>query len=200
MLTELKRSQLYSQELSIVLSGDNDAEYFKWFLASLLYGGRISETIARHTYQAFVAHDLLLPEKILNAGWDYLVYPIMREGGYVRYDGRKSTQILKDCEKLLSDYNGSLKQLHQAAADGRDLEQRLLEFYGVGPVTVNIFLRELRPYWRKADPETLPTVQKLATGLGIDLGRFKRKTITFCRIEAGLMRERRQIVERLHLH
>jgi endonuclease III len=79
----------------------------------------------------------------------------MREGGYVRYDGRKSTQVLRDCERLLTDYRGSLRRLHDAARDARDLEAMLLTFYGVGPVTVNIFLRELRPYWGKADPEPL---------------------------------------------
>ncbi len=51
----------------------------------------------------------------------------MREGGYVRYDGRKSTQVLRDCEELIADYGGSLRRLHETARDARDLEQRLLE-------------------------------------------------------------------------
>lgn len=191
-LAKLKQSPLYSEELGIVLSENDDKEYFKWFLASLLFGGRISETIARHTYQSFAGHDLLTPEKILKAGWDYLVYPIMREGGYVRYDERKSTQILRDCEKLLCEYNGSLKRLHEAAADAGDLEEQLLDFYGVGPVTVNIFLRELRPFWHKANPAPLPIVRELAAALGIDLDRYSPKTLTFCRIEAGLIRHRRK--------
>jgi hypothetical protein len=42
----------------------------------------------------------------------------------------------------------------------------LLDFYGVGEVTANIFLRELRPYWKKADPEPLPIVRRLATTFG----------------------------------
>lgn len=191
-LAELKKSPLYSEELGIVLASDDDSEFFKWFLASLLFGGRISGIIAKHTYHAFAEHDLLTPGKILKAGWDYLVFPIMREGGYVRYDGRKSDQILRDCKKLLGDYHGSLKQLHKAAINSRDLEQRLLAFYGVGSVTMNIFLRELRPFWRKANPAPLPKVQESATKLGIELDRFKPKTLTFCRIEAGLIRQRTQ--------
>jgi len=195
-LTELKKSPLYSEELGIALASDDDREYFKWFLASVLFGGRISETIAKHTYQTFAEHSLLTPGKILQTGWDYLVYPIMREGGYVRYDGRKSTQILRDCEQLLSDYNGSLKQLHEVATDARDLEQRLLAFYGVGPVSVNIFLRELRPFWHKANPMPLPVVRELAAEHGIDLESIKPKTLTFCRIEAGLIRQRKQLSKR----
>jgi NAD(P)-dependent dehydrogenase (short-subunit alcohol dehydrogenase family) len=40
-------------------------------------------------------------------------------------------------------------RLHEAAVGPADLEARLLAFHGVGPITVNIFLRELRPFWEK---------------------------------------------------
>ncbi len=96
----LKQSQLYSEELGIDLSQETDSAYFRWFLASLLFGARISETIAKNTFRAFVRHGLTTPAKIVSAGWDFLVVPVMREGGYVRYDGRKSTQVLRDCETL----------------------------------------------------------------------------------------------------
>ena len=187
MLTELMRSQLYSEELEIKLR-KNDKERFKWFLASVLFGARISETIAKKTFRAFTRYGLLTPQEILKAGWDFLVNPIMREGGYVRYDGRKSKQILRDCETLLDEYGGSLNKLHRISSDHRDLEKRVLAFYGVGPVTMNIFLRELRPYWRKADPDPLPIVRELAQKLMIDLDRYGRHSVTFVRMEAGLIR------------
>jgi len=114
-LAKLRRSLLYSEELGIRLLQKDDREYFKWFLASLLFGARISETIAKQTYRAFSRHRLLTPRRILGAGWDFLVNPVMHEGGYVRYDGRKSTQILRDCEMLLRDYRGSLTRQHEAA-------------------------------------------------------------------------------------
>jgi protease I len=44
----------------------------------------------------------------------------MREGGYIRYDGRKSDQLLQDCRELLEDYQGSLKRLHAAVAIARE--------------------------------------------------------------------------------
>lgn len=191
--TQLKRSPLYAEQLGIRLSADTDSELFKWFLASLLFGGRISETIARHTYQAFEKYNLLNPGTILDAGWDFLVNPVMHEGGYVRYDESKSRQLLRNCQQLLDEYAGSLKRLHALANDAVDLEHRLLSFYGVGPVTLNIFLRELRPYWKKADPEPLTIVDELAEGLGINLANYRRKTLTFCRLEAGLIRHRKDL-------
>ncbi len=187
----LKRSRLYSEELGIDLKKNTDRELFKWFLASILFGARISGTIAENTYKAFERHNLLEPEKILKAGWDFLVYPIMREGGYVRYDGKTSTQILKNCDTLIEEYGGSLRRLHEEARDSEDLENRLISFYGIGPVTANIFLRELRPFWVKSDPDPLPAVKEIARKYRIDIDAYKRKSMTFVRIEAGLLRLRR---------
>lgn len=192
-IEKLEKSPLYSEELGIELGLNEDRELFKWFLASLLFGGRISESIVKSTYGAFVRHGLLAPRKILDAGWEFLVNPIMREGGYVRYDGRKSTQILRDCETLLDQYQGSLKGLHDLSDTSLDLEKRLLDFYGVGPVTVNIFLRELRPHWEKAEPKPLPIVYELAAKIGLDLDSLDRKTISFARVEAGLIRLRSKL-------
>jgi hypothetical protein len=189
----LEKSLLYSEELGIDLAAGSDDAYFRWFLASLLFGARISETTAKNTYGSFVAHGLVRPKSIIAAGWDFLIYPVMREGGYGRYDGRKSTQILHDCDALIAEYGGKLRRLHDAPRNAPDLEQRLLEFYGVGPVTMNIFLRELRPFWAKADPDPLPIVVTLAKRLSIDLARYKRKSLTFARVEAGLIRRRRAL-------
>ena len=191
-IDQLKRSKLYSEELGIKLNERKDDEIFKWFLASILFGARISETIAKNTYKTFEKYRLLTPRKILDAGWAFLVNPIMREGGYVRYDGKTSTQVLKNCETLLKKYNGRLNELHEKVKDSNDLENRLLEFYGIGLITVNIFLRELRPFWKKADPKVLSVVKRRANRLGINLYDYKRKSLKFVRIEAGLIRERKK--------
>ena len=190
-INKLEISRLYSEELNIFLKENNDKELFKWFLASILFGARISETTAKNTYKTFERYELLSPEKILKADWNFLVNPIMREGGYVRYDGKASTQILRNCETLIKGYNGSLKKLHKEAKDSKDLENELTDFYGIGPITVNIFLRELRPFWEKANPKPLPIIKKVARKYKIDLSKYDRKSLTFVRIEVGLLRLRR---------
>jgi hypothetical protein len=187
----LEQSLLYSEELGIDLAKGTDDVYFRWLLASLLFGARISETAAKNTYRAFARHGLTTPAKIVAAGWDFLVSTIMREGGYVRYDGRKSTQVLRDCETLIASYGGNLRRLHDCARDARDLEEKLLTFYGVGPVTANIFLRELRPFWAKAAPDPLPAAGRIAKELGVNLARYDQKSLVFARVEAGLIRRRR---------
>jgi hypothetical protein len=189
-LKQLKSSKLYSEELGIELKKNNDREIFKWFLASILFGTRITEIIAKNTYRTFEKYNLIEPEKILKAGWDFIVNPIMREGGYVRYDFKTSTQILKNCDTLKNEYDGSLKKLHNRAEDNKDLENRLMDFYGIGPVTTNIFLRELRPFWEKSNIEPLPIVKEIAEYFKIELSKYDRKSLKLVRIEAGLIRLR----------
>lgn len=192
-INRLTRSKLYSEELCIKLKKKTDTELFKWFLASILFGARISETTSKRTYKTFEKYDLLEPSKILDAGWRFLVNPIMKEGGYIRYDEKTSTQILRNCETLIKEYEGSLKKLHKEAKNNEDLEVKLTNFHGIGPITANIFLRELRPFWKKSNPEPLPIVKKIAQKYGIDLSNYKRKSILFTRIEAGLIRLRKNL-------
>ena len=189
----MKKSKLYSEELGIDLS-KGEKEIFKWFLASILFGRRISEEIAKRTYRTFEKYNILSPEKIIEAGWDELV-GILDEGGYVRYDFSTATRLLEICEELLDRY-GSLSKLHESAKDEKDLEKKLLAFKGIGSVTVNIFLRELRPFWEKANPDVLPLVKKYAEDMGIDLDKIDRKSMTFARIEAGLIRLRKSKIDR----
>ncbi len=187
-IKKLKKSELYSEELGICLKKNTDAELFKWFLASILFGARITETIAKNTYKSFEKYKLLNPRRMLKAGWKFLVNPVMRKGGYVRYDEKTSTQLLKNCKTLIKKYKESLKKLYKETKNNQELENRLIEFYGIGPVTANIFLRELRPFWKKANPEPLPIVKKLAKKYKINLDNYKRKSVAFTRIEAGLIR------------
>jgi hypothetical protein len=68
-----------------------------------------------------------------------------------------------------------------------------MNFYGVGLVTTNIFLRELRPFWGKSNPEPLPIVKEIAEEFKIDLDKYDRKSLKFVRIEAGLIRLRGKV-------
>ena len=188
-IKDLQKTQLYSEELGINLQKNNDSELFKWFLASFLFGAIIPESIAKKTYDSFKHYKLLTPRKITNTSWSYLVHRVMKRGGYVRYDEKTSRAVKILCKQLLDGYNGSLKKLHKQATDSKDLEQKIDNLYGIGPITVNIFLRELRAIWRKANPELLPIVKELAKKYKVKLPK-NRKTMAFSRIEAGLIRLR----------
>ncbi len=183
----LAHAQLYSQELGIDLSF-SDRELFKWFLASMLFGARVTPRIAKQGYSALKPNRLLTPRQIIKAG-ERRIYAVLLQAGYVRAAKEKSTRIVRACEKLCASYQGSLQKLHDAVESPRQLETLLTRLPGVGPVTANIFLRELRPFWEKADPSPLPRVVAHANERGFDLDSIPRKSLTFARVEAGLARE-----------
>jgi len=136
------KGKIYSKDLGINLSSGKEEEIFKWFLACLLFGKPIQQKIAKRTYFEFEKAGILSPEKILKAGWDKLV-EILDRGHYVRYDFSTATKLLEICKELKEKY-GTLINLLNQAKDQKDLERKLLEFKGIGPVTVRIFLRDLK--------------------------------------------------------
>ncbi len=185
--------QTYSAELNINLKSGKSSEIFKWFLASILFGARISETIAKNTYYALKKYRLLTPQAIINSNWDFLVSHVMAEGGYVRYDGKTSSTLINICQKLINEYGGDLNKLHEKSANYDELVTKLLRFKGIGPVTVNIFLRELRGIWKNATPLFCDFVKLAAQELGIkNIEKFwqqnKVKGYNLVNFEAALLR------------
>jgi hypothetical protein len=114
----------------------------------------------------------------------------MREGGYVRYDESKSRSILKTCQMLVDRYDGKVSRIHEYAEDSGDLDARLKEFTGFGPVTVEIFLRDVRPFWPKADTPPGAEMRKLARRFHVDLDAYDRESLQFARVQSGLIRLR----------
>lgn len=162
----------YSRMLGIDLASGKPAETYKWFIAAVLFGARISEAIAVRTYREFDKAGILSPRKMLDAGWTRLV-EILDRGGYVRYDFKTATKLLGVNHVLIQQYNGDLNMLHDCSQDASDLEQRIRQLgKGIGEVTTNIFLREMRGIWRKA----APVPSQLASDAAIELGMAPAKT------------------------
>ncbi len=132
-----------SRDLGIDLASRQESEYFKWFLACLLFGKPIQQEVARRTYLAFVHAGLSTPSTILAAGWDRLV-AVLDSAHYVRYDFSTATKLLDICRQLTDEY-GTLTHLFALSRNASDLSARLQRFKGIGPVTVRIFLGDLAP-------------------------------------------------------
>jgi endonuclease III len=175
----------YHKQLGIDLGSGKSEEIFKWFLASILFGARISEKIASRTYKEFEKAGLLSPQAIIARGWSGLV-AVLDRGGYVRYDFSTASQLLEACELLLSGYKGDLNRLHELAQGLEDLERRLMEFKGVGKTTVSIFLREMRQIWKKATDFPLESSTLLAAqNLGLVSGYDTRQALSELRRKCG---------------
>lgn len=172
----------FASTLGIDLESRKPQELFKWFLAAALFGAPISHAVAARAYRELVAAGASNPEAVLRTGWRGLV-EILDRAGYVRYDEKTATKLLTVCRALADIYSGDLRAVDRAASDSSDLEQRLMALGpGVGPVTVAIFLRELRGIWPKADP------------LPCDMGMRAARDLGFVPVR---MRDPARILERL---
>jgi len=142
----------YASTLGINLASMESEEVFKWFLASVLFGARISEGIATQTYKEFEKAGVLSPDAILKTGWQGLV-DILDCGGYAMYNFTTAMALSEATWDLNKKYEDDLNRLHFFAKDERDLEKRLRGLgKGIRPATVKLFLMELRDLWEKAEP------------------------------------------------
>jgi hypothetical protein len=115
----------------------------------------------------FAARGIYTPEAILAQGWDNLVV-LLDMGGYARYDFKTATKLLGVMTALTEQYQGSLERVHDFSQNYEDLEGRLRALAaGIGPTTVNIFLRELRGIWIRATPPLSPLAQRAGERLGL---------------------------------
>ncbi len=180
----LARIPTYSQELGLDLR--KPADRFKWLLASVLFAKRISAEIAKRTFREFERRGYTTPESIQRAGWDALV-DALDAGGYVRYDF-STASILLDLVKALQE-RGGLEHIYRQARNSSELERDLMRLKGIGPVAVNIFLRELRGVWPKAKTKPCALAERVAKKLELsEVSEFEsalvRVGLEFCKRRA----------------
>ncbi len=139
------RRQLLPRDLGFDVLPRDEPSLFKWFLASFLFGNRISQEIAAGTWRILVeVHGRDTPARLCECTHAQLVR-ILGEGGYRRYDESTATRLQRLCRTLLDDYEGRILGIAEVAGTREEFERRLLEFRGVGPVTLAIFMREAGP-------------------------------------------------------
>lgn len=131
-----------AQDLKIDLRGATDVALFKWLIASFLMGKRIQGKIAANAYRIIVEqHQLNTPQKLAHCSHRQLVV-MLGQAHYVRYDETTASRLLALASKLNTEYAGKVSNIVEASADRHAFEKRLSEFEGIGPKTVEIFMRE----------------------------------------------------------
>ena len=155
----------------------------------ILFAKRISAEIAKNTFLKFEVNGLTTLDDILTADFGQLV-KILDSGGYARYDSSTATKLLEIMKKLKERY-GTLERLHTKSKSPRDLEKRLQEFKGIGPVGVTIFLRELRGIWKKAKPAPSPMAVLTAQRIGLNIEDVERYEPQLVRLNLEYCRKHR---------
>jgi len=129
-------------DLHIRLDDANEEGLFKWLIASFLMGKRIQGPIAAKAYQVVVdKHQRDTPRKLANCTHRQLV-AMLGEAHYVRYDETTASRLLALAHKLNDEYAGKVGNIVSVSTDRDEFEKRLGAFEGIGPKTVEIFMRE----------------------------------------------------------
>ena len=179
----------YSRALGVEVDRDG-GEVERWALAATLFGNRIPAAVAERAFRVLTEAGVTTLAAAGGRTWDELV-ELLDRAGYVRYDFRTATRLHALARVIRDEHGGRLSSLGQAVRDPAELEDRLDALPGWGPVTVRLFLRELRGLWPGAEPplderargasehlgllepgsagDPLASVRRLAAGAGIDV-------------------------------
>ncbi|MDG9924418.1 MULTISPECIES: DNA methylase [unclassified Pseudomonas] len=140
-----KRVTAHQLGLDEGLAKASDEALFKWLIASFLFGKPIQQSIAEKAYRVIIEQRKRdTPEKLGSSNRTDLVR-MLGEARYVRYDISTAARLVKLCRKLNEQYGGKVSVMHRQSANRMEFEKRLAEFEGVGPKTIEIFMREAAP-------------------------------------------------------
>ncbi|OPA87660.1 DNA methylase [Pseudomonas fluorescens] len=131
-----------ASELGIDLTPEDDASLFKWFLASFLMGKRIQAPIAAQAYRVIVEEEGRDTARKLQHCTSRELVAMLGRAHYVRYDETTAQRLLDLSAKLNAEYAGKMTRMRDASKDRQAFEKRLGEFAGVGPKTIEIFMRD----------------------------------------------------------
>ncbi len=159
----------YSSALGIDVDAGN-AEVERWFLASTLFGTRISAGIAERTFHQLIRAGINCISDAGRCEWQRLV-ALLDAGGYARYDFRTATRLQTLAEVVGNQFGGDVGEIGRRYTDPAALVAHLNELPGWGPVTVGLFLRELRGVWPGAQLTFDPRASDAARHLDLLTGR-----------------------------
>ena len=129
-------------ELGIELKPDDDDGLFKWFIASFLMGKRIQAPIAAQAYKVIVEEQGRDTARKLQHCTSRELVAMLGRAHYVRYDETTAQRLLDLSAKLNAEYAGKITHMRSASESREAFEKRLGAFDGVGPKTIEIFMRD----------------------------------------------------------
>ena len=136
------RKTISATDLGLHLTRDDESALFKWFIASFLMGKRIQADIAAQAYRVIVDKNGRDTARKLGGCSHRELVSMLGEAHYVRYDETTAARLLNLGKKLDREYAGKISHIQAASEDRPAFEKRLREFDGVGPKTVEIFMRD----------------------------------------------------------
>jgi hypothetical protein len=158
----------YSAELGIDVDA-GEAQVERWFVAATLFGARIPARVAERAFGVLASAGLARIGQLRHVPSADLV-AMLDAGGYARYDIRTAARLLELSEVVGERYDGQIAVIGRSFPAYPALRAALDALPGWGPVTVRLFLRELRGVWPGADPPPDDRALDAAHHLGLPAG------------------------------
>jgi hypothetical protein len=181
LLRKLGALPTYAEQLGLDVA--NPSDWFPWFMSASLFAKPIALTTAHRTSALLLRSGIRTPTTVEQTGWDGLVR-LLDQGGYVRYDFSTADKLLGIAESLRDPE--TLRVLAREPSYAK-VEDRLTHIRGVGPKTVEIFLRDLQGSWRSSAPWSREA-RRAARRLGLGLAALPLTASGRRRVENGLVR------------
>lgn len=106
-----------------------------------LFGRRIRQEQAAHTYRVLIDHGLTSPDRFADLGREEL-RKLLDEGGYDRFDYLMTDELHDVMAGVAADW-GSVNHLLASAKDRAEAHDRLLQYKGIGETTARILLDQI---------------------------------------------------------
>jgi len=174
----------YSAELGIDVDS-GEAEVERWFVAATLFGARIPARVAERTFGVLAAAGLARIGQMRHVPSADLI-AMLDAGGYARYDYRTASRLLELGEIINERYDGQVAVIGRRSAAYPGLRAALDALPGWGPVTIRLFLREMRGVWPGADPPPDERAIAAARHLGLLAGRQDEAYLAGLAAECGM--------------
>ena len=155
----------YSTALGIDVDA-GDAQIERWFLAATLFGTRITAQTAERTFRVLTSVGLVRVGQARHIPHDTFI-GYLDEGGYARYDEQTVARLQALSEIIGERYEGRAALIGQRHTTYPALRAALEVLPGWGPVTIQLFLRELRGVWPGAQPPLDPRAEYAARHLSL---------------------------------
>ena len=139
-------------------------------MAATLFGARISAHVAERAFGVLSAAGLSRIGQMRHVPTADLI-AMLDAGGYARYDMRTADRLLELCEVVDDRYGGQVAVIGRSFPAYPGLRAALDALPGWGPVTVRLFLRELRGVWPGAGPPLDERAAAAARHLGLASAR-----------------------------
>jgi endonuclease III len=177
----------WSRQLGIDVDAGSD-QVERWFLAATLSAAPAAPAVAARVLHALRDAGIVRIAQVRRVRYEEL-RAVLRRNGYARVDERVATRLRELADAVDARFDGEVAAIGAHVHSPPELEMHLEELPGWGPVTTELFLRELRGVWPAADPPLDPHAERAAEHLGIIDGELPALALVHIRAvarDAGL--------------